>query len=215
MQVDLRLYQDRSQISSNLDFLTLESSIQDTTKTHLVSLPPERHRTPAAKFNTRGLDKLKSDISAFRSVNGHVSPSDKHTLTYKGTQTAEFHLIDTKNVRRQVKSPEAVNVSTPLPQFDAGSNTYSLQTETRTTLTLLCPQLQLDAARANTDMCHVTTDGQLVNSQPARQHRHSGRLRKYLGTCASISIPLPPSPLLSPLPHTPHSTGRHTLGWVW
>ncbi|XP_067668212.1 E3 ubiquitin-protein ligase TRIM33-like [Haliotis asinina] len=57
--------------ASNLDFLTLESSMQGTTKTQLGSLPPERHRTPAAKFNTRGLDKLKSDISTFGSVSGH------------------------------------------------------------------------------------------------------------------------------------------------
>ncbi|XP_046566182.1 E3 ubiquitin-protein ligase TRIM33-like [Haliotis rubra] len=45
--------------ASNSDFLTLESSIQDTTKTHLTSLPPDTHRTSATAFNTRGLDKLK------------------------------------------------------------------------------------------------------------------------------------------------------------
>ncbi|XP_067670273.1 E3 ubiquitin-protein ligase TRIM45-like [Haliotis asinina] len=194
--------------ASNSDFLTLESSIQDNTKTQL---PPERHRTPAAKFNTRGLDKLKSDICAFGSVNGHVSTSDKHTLTDRGTQTPEFHLIDTKDAHKQVKSLEAVNVSTPLPQFDARSKTYSLETETRTTLTLLCPQLQLDAARANTDMCHVTTDGELVNSPPAIQHRHSGRLRKYQGTCVTIPIPLPPSPTtVAPASHTTQYWETHS-----
>ncbi|XP_046573154.1 uncharacterized protein LOC124281165 [Haliotis rubra] len=39
------------------------------------------------------------------------------------------------------------------------------------------PRLHLDAARANTRMCHITTDGQLVNSPPDT--------RRYLGTCSS------------------------------
>ncbi|XP_067670291.1 protein PML-like isoform X2 [Haliotis asinina] len=204
--------------ASNSDFLTLEGSIQDRTKTHLGSLPPERHRTPAAKFNTRGLDKLKSDISAFGSIYGHGSASDKHTHTDKDT-----HLTDTKNAHKQSKSPEAVNESTPLTEFDAGSKTYSLVTGPGTTLTLLCPQLQLDAARANTDMCHVTTDGELVNSPPAKQHRDSSRLRKYRGARASTCIPLPPSPsTVIPAPHTPQYWETHSrvgvvsggLGWV-
>ncbi|XP_067670286.1 protein PML-like [Haliotis asinina] len=201
--------------ASNLDFLTLESSIQDTMKTHLGSLPPERHRTPAAKFNTRGLDKLKSDISAFGSVSGHGSASDKHTLTDKGAQTTECHLTDMKNAHKQMTSPEAASDTKPLPQFDAGSKTYNLETGTGTTLTLLCPQLQLDAARANTDVCHVTTDGQLVNSPPATQHTHSVRLRKYEGTCAStpilLPLPLPPPPsTVTSAPHTPQYWETHS-----
>ncbi|XP_046560617.1 E3 ubiquitin-protein ligase TRIM33-like [Haliotis rubra] len=128
--------------ASNSDFLTLESSIQDTTRTHLGSLPPETHRAPAARFNTRGLEKLKSDISAFGSVNGDGSLSDEHTLTVvgyladKGTQTDDGHLTDTENIHKHLKFPGAANDSTPLPLFDARTNTYSLETGTGTTLTL-------------------------------------------------------------------------------
>ncbi|XP_067668192.1 uncharacterized protein [Haliotis asinina] len=72
-------------------------------------------------------------------------------------------------------------------------------------------QLQLDAARANIDWCHVNTDGQLVNSRPATQDRHSGRLRKYEGTCATTSIPLPPSPsTVTPAPCTPQYWETHS-----
>ncbi|XP_071085380.1 uncharacterized protein [Haliotis cracherodii] len=68
------------------------------------------------------------------------------------------------------------------------------------------PKLQLDAARANTYRCHVTTDGELVNSRPATQNsnRDRGRLQKYLGTCTSTPIPLDPPPSsVTPSPNTP------------
>ncbi|XP_046566288.1 uncharacterized protein LOC124274958 isoform X2 [Haliotis rubra] len=197
--------------ASNSDFLTLESSIQETAQTHLRSVLPELHCSPAATFNVRGLEKLKSDISEFGSLVRDGSASDEHTLTDRGTQTDDFHLPDPENTLKHLKLPEAANDPAPLPQFDAGTKTYCLETGTGTTLTLQCPKLQLDAARANTDMCHVTTVGQLVNSPPATQHRHSGRLRKYLGTCASTPIPLPPSPsTVTPVPHTPRYWETHS-----
>ncbi|XP_046564152.1 uncharacterized protein LOC124272954 [Haliotis rubra] len=62
---------------------------------------------------------------------------------------------------------------------------------------VLCPKLHLDAARANTMWCHITKDGELINSPshtPSYQERH--RLQRYWGTCSSTPIPLPP----------PHST---------
>ncbi|XP_048246933.1 uncharacterized protein LOC124151411 isoform X2 [Haliotis rufescens] len=66
-----------------------------------------------------------------------------------------------------------------------------------------CPQRHLDAARANTDYCHVTTDGELVNSRPATQDEGRNRLQKYHGTC-STPIPLPPPhSTLNPHPATP------------
>ncbi|XP_046584114.1 protein PML-like isoform X2 [Haliotis rubra] len=200
--------------ASNSDFLTLESSIQETTKTHLRSVPPEVYSSPAAAFNTRGLDKLQSDISNFGSVVGEGSASDEHTLTDRGTQTDDIHLSDPEKTRKH-KLAEVATETTPLLQFDAGTKTYSLETGTGTTLTLQCPKLQLDAARANTDECHVTKDGELVNSPPATQHRHSGRLRKYRGTCASTPIPLPPSPsTVTPAPHTPRYWETHSRAGV-
>ncbi|XP_046566640.1 uncharacterized protein LOC124275196 [Haliotis rubra] len=68
---------------------------------------------------------------------------------------------------------------------------------------VICPKLQLDAGRANTRYCHVTTDGELANSPPATQHTDSGRLQRLYGTCSSTPIPLPPSPSsVTPVPHT-------------
>ncbi|XP_046343445.2 early endosome antigen 1-like [Haliotis rufescens] len=75
----------------------------------------------------------------------------------------------------------------------------------------MCPKLQLDAARANTDCCHVTTDGELVNSPPATRHRDSGRLQTYIGTCSSSPIPLPPAPSnVTPVPYTPRYWETHS-----
>ncbi|XP_067668851.1 uncharacterized protein [Haliotis asinina] len=82
---------------------------------------------------------------------------------------------------------------------------------------IICPQLQLDAARANTDRCHVTPDGQLVNSPITTQNAHNGRLREYRGTCASTPILLPP-PLSTVIlvPHTPQYWETHfKLGVVY
>ncbi|XP_048247857.1 uncharacterized protein LOC124117003 [Haliotis rufescens] len=81
-------------------------------------------------------------------------------------------------------------------------------------LPVLCSKLHLDAARANTDRCHVTTDGELVNSPPDTwPDDNRRRLRKYWGTCASTPIPLPPPhSTLTPV----YSTPRYweTLTWV-
>ncbi|XP_071084880.1 uncharacterized protein [Haliotis cracherodii] len=66
-----------------------------------------------------------------------------------------------------------------------------------------CPKRHLDAARANTAWCPVTTDGELVNSEPNTGDEGRNRLQKYMGTCSS-PIPLPPPPsTLNPLPTTP------------
>ncbi|XP_048244754.1 uncharacterized protein LOC125376805 [Haliotis rufescens] len=76
---------------------------------------------------------------------------------------------------------------------------------------IICPKLQLDADRANTDCCHVTTDGELVNSRPATRHRYSGRFQIYCGTCSSTPIPLPPPPSnVTPAPHTPRYWETHS-----
>ncbi|XP_067659745.1 protein PML-like [Haliotis asinina] len=201
--------------ASNSDYLTLESSIQDTTKTHLASLPPHRLRTHVATFNTRGLDKLKSEISEFGSISAYGSDQ-----TDNGTQTDGSHLTDADSKHEHLEFLEVPNDPTAMPRFDAGCESCRRKTGTMTPVTLRCPQIQLDAARANTDWCHVTTDGELVNSPPTTQHRHSGRLRKYRGTCASTSIPLPPPS--SPGPHTPQYWETHSrvgvvgggLGWL-
>ncbi|XP_067670118.1 uncharacterized protein [Haliotis asinina] len=94
-------------------------------------------------------------------------------------------------------------------------------TEDRSVKFTICPKLQLDAGRANTDMCHVTTDGELVNSRPDTQHRNSGRLRRLYGTCNSTPIPLPPSPsAVTPVLPTTRYWEAHTRvsvvdgGWL-
>ncbi|XP_071086368.1 uncharacterized protein [Haliotis cracherodii] len=66
-----------------------------------------------------------------------------------------------------------------------------------------CPKRHLDAARANAERCHVTTDGELVNSRPDTWDEGQNRLQEYIGTCSS-PIPLPPPPsTLTPHPTTP------------
>ncbi|XP_046564466.1 uncharacterized protein LOC124273278 isoform X2 [Haliotis rubra] len=80
---------------------------------------------------------------------------------------------------------------------------------------VLCPKLHLDAARANTMWCHVTSDGDLINSQshtPSDQERH--RLQVYRGTCTSTPIPLYPPHPLSPQDTAHLDTGRHSPGRV-
>ncbi|XP_046559085.1 uncharacterized protein LOC124268111 [Haliotis rubra] len=81
---------------------------------------------------------------------------------------------------------------------------------------IICPKLQLDAGRVNTDYCHVTTDGELANSRPATQHTDSGSLQALMGTrVAPPPSPFLHPPLVSPMSPTQHDTGRPTPGWVW
>ncbi|XP_071086364.1 uncharacterized protein [Haliotis cracherodii] len=85
---------------------------------------------------------------------------------------------------------------------DFGSTVHIVGLECRPA-PISCPKLHLDAARANTDWCHVTKDGELVNWPPDTRDEGQNRLQKYLGTCSS-PIPLPPPPsTLTPLPTTP------------
>ncbi|XP_067670385.1 uncharacterized protein [Haliotis asinina] len=198
-------------------------------KTHLRSVPPKLHRSPATAFNTRGLEKLKVHISEFslRSLAKEESASDEDTLTDRGTQTDDIHLPDPKNSHMPLKLPEAAKDPAPLQQFDRGTQTDDIHlpdpknSDKRLKLPEAAkdaappqqfgPKLQLDAVRANTDRCHVTSVDQLLNVPPAVQLTHSGRLRKYQGTCASTPIslrPLPPS--VTYAPHTPRYWETHS-----
>ncbi|XP_067659725.1 transcription intermediary factor 1-alpha-like isoform X2 [Haliotis asinina] len=141
-------------------------------------------------------NKTKQELSNLNTKQG--------TSEDKGTQAGGSHLVDPVSKNEHLEFLEVPDDPTTLPRFGARCETYRRETGTMTSMTLRCPQLQLDAARANTDWCHVTTDGELVNSPPASQHRHSGRLREYRGTCASTPILLPPSPsTVTPAPHNP------------
>ncbi|XP_048246928.1 uncharacterized protein LOC124151408 isoform X3 [Haliotis rufescens] len=83
---------------------------------------------------------------------------------------------------------------------DFGSTVHIVGLECRPA-PISCPKRHLDAARANTVWCHVTTDGELVNSRPDTRDEGWNRLQKYIGTCSS-PIPLPPPPsTLNPHPH--------------
>ncbi|XP_048246574.1 uncharacterized protein LOC124130348 isoform X2 [Haliotis rufescens] len=53
-----------------------------------------------------------------------------------------------------------------------------------------CNTLQLDTDRANISMCHVTKDGELVNSPPATRNQRQSSFQSYSGTCSSTPIPL-------------------------
>ncbi|XP_071084374.1 uncharacterized protein [Haliotis cracherodii] len=85
---------------------------------------------------------------------------------------------------------------------DFGSTVHIVGMECRPA-PISCPKRHLDAARANTDRCHVTTDGELVNSPPDTRDEGRNRLQKYWGTLSS-PFPLPPPPsTLTPYPTTP------------
>ncbi|XP_048246599.1 uncharacterized protein LOC124139557 isoform X4 [Haliotis rufescens] len=84
------------------------------------------------------------------------------------------------------------------------SGAIHIISKNRSVIFITCPKLQLDAVRANTDVCHVTTDGELVNSLPDTRSRDRRRLQKYFGTCTSTPIPLDSSPSsVTPSPNTP------------
>ncbi|XP_071084372.1 uncharacterized protein [Haliotis cracherodii] len=120
---------------------------------------------------------------------GSLKERDLTTLTFEVMAEDEQRLADLT----------AKNASL---EKDFGSTVHIVGAECRPAA-ISCPKLHLDAARANTDYCHVTTDGELVNSWPDTRGEGQNRLQKYMGTCSS-SIPLlPPPSTLTPLPTTP------------
>ncbi|XP_046581309.1 uncharacterized protein LOC124288813 isoform X2 [Haliotis rubra] len=125
----------------------------------------------------------------------------------------EKHLcaITMKIIREDEQQLMELNANNDCLEKDYGSSVHVVGL-TRRPLLVSCPKLHLDAARANTDWCHVTTDGQLVNSPPDTRDVGQNRLQKYRGTCSS-PIPLPPSSsTLTPLPTIPRYWETET--WV-
>ncbi|XP_067669142.1 uncharacterized protein [Haliotis asinina] len=123
---------------------------------------------------------------------------------YQEGLLAEKHLcaITMKIIREDERQLMELNASNDCLEKDYGSRVHVVGL-TRRPLLVSCPTLHLDAARVNTGWCHVTTDGQLVNSPPKTRDVGRNRLQEYWGTCSS-PIPLPPSSsILTPLPTTP------------
>ncbi|XP_067669432.1 uncharacterized protein [Haliotis asinina] len=54
-----------------------------------------------------------------------------------------------------------------------------------------CTPFLLNAKRANQRRCHVTVDGKLVNSPPAKKAKDDTGLEEYSGTCSHLPILLP------------------------
>ncbi|XP_071084699.1 transcription intermediary factor 1-beta-like [Haliotis cracherodii] len=147
-------------------------------------------------------DRAKTHL---RSVPPETHSASAASFNTGGLETLKSYISDFGSVNEDGLAAQAHTHAA------AGVETYTLETRTKTPVTLQCPKLQLDAARANTNFCHVTTDGELVNSRPATRHRDSGRLRTYRGTCSSTPIPLPPSPSnVTPAPHTPRYWETHS-----
>ncbi|XP_067650051.1 uncharacterized protein [Haliotis asinina] len=120
----------------------------------------------------------------------HGRLKEKHlcAITMKIIRDDEQHLIELKANNDRLEK-------------DYGSSVHIVGL-TRRPLLVSCPELHLDAARGNI-WCHVTTDGQLVNSRPDTRDGGQNRLQTYRGTCSS-PIPLPPSSsTLTPLPTHP------------
>ncbi|XP_048246935.1 uncharacterized protein LOC124127832 isoform X2 [Haliotis rufescens] len=119
---------------------------------------------------------------------GSLKERDLTTLTFEVMAEDEQRLADLT----------AKNASL---EKDFGSTVHIVGAECRPEA-ISCPKRHLDAAGANTRYCHVTTDGQLVNSRLAIRYKRRNRLQRYWGTCSS-PIPLPPPPsTLNPHPTT-------------
>ncbi|XP_046565565.1 uncharacterized protein LOC124274271 [Haliotis rubra] len=67
-------------------------------------------------------------------------------------------------------------------------------------ISITCPHQSLDTSRVNTECCHITQDGQLMNCSPTDPGQGQKKYQKCFGTCASPFITLarntatPPSP---------------------
>ncbi|XP_048246451.1 uncharacterized protein LOC124118569 isoform X1 [Haliotis rufescens] len=137
---------------------------------------------------------------------GHTrAPVLIHQLRqYQQGRLTENHLaaIAMKIIRENEQQLTELKAKNDTLEKDYGSAVHIVGLTCQPRL-VSCPKLHLDAARANTKWCHVTTDGELVNSSPDTRDEGRNRLREYIGTCSS-PIPLPPPPsTLNPLPTTP------------
>ncbi|XP_067669065.1 uncharacterized protein [Haliotis asinina] len=70
-------------------------------------------------------------------------------------------------------------------------------------ISITCPHQQLDKSRVNTECCHITEDGQLMNYSPT-EPGYQGKMKfeKCFGTCATPCIPLPRNTATTPSPNT-------------
>ncbi|XP_048246454.1 uncharacterized protein LOC124118569 isoform X4 [Haliotis rufescens] len=137
---------------------------------------------------------------------GHTrAPVLIHQLRqYQQGRLTENHLaaIAMKIIRVNEQQLTELKAKNDSLEKDYGSAVHIVGLTCRPRL-VSCPKRHLDAARANKDWSHVTTDGELVNSRPDTRDEGRDRLQTYWGTCSS-PIPLPPPPsTLTPHPTTP------------
>ncbi|XP_071084873.1 uncharacterized protein [Haliotis cracherodii] len=146
------------------------------------------------------------DYNKEQESKGHTrAPVLIHQLRqYQQGRLTENHLvaIAMKIIRENEQQLTELKAKTDSLGKDYGSTAHIVGLTCQPKL-ISCAKRHLDAARANTVFCHVTTDGELVNSEPNTWDEGRNRLQKYAGTCSS-PIPLPPPPsTLTPYPATP------------
>ncbi|XP_046577871.1 uncharacterized protein LOC124285653 isoform X2 [Haliotis rubra] len=195
-------------------FLQILEKVQPYIKDHLEGRESSDSHTASApdKQLADQLERLRMEndklrMEAARREKSHIQLKSSHEPVKK-----EIEMLKNQQLQKsqgaaasdRARIPDSKLDPAYMPTGISNDGAYHKLRFPGQNITLQCPKLQLSADRANTDWCHVTTGGELVNSPPATQHRHSGRLRQYWGTCASTPIPLPPSPsTVTPVPHTP------------
>ncbi|XP_071086328.1 uncharacterized protein [Haliotis cracherodii] len=215
--------------------LTLKEE-QDLQKRHLDSLycdlPDEwhikvhylqRHQDVLSLYDVE-LPEVISEMvrpgpSHIQTAKLEISPEDEiHQRPVKRSQIAKLRRFQQGLLKESDLFDIIGNIHNKCRTFSSTVNKLVTQ---QTPSIFPGPKLHLDAARANTGYCHVTTDGELVNSPPDTEchvttdgelvtwepdtwSRDMHRLQMYSGTCASTPIPLsPPHPTLTPVYNTP------------
>ncbi|XP_067669134.1 uncharacterized protein [Haliotis asinina] len=191
------------------------TSVQGSSAVSIVAHEDIGERFGPSKRKRRRLDVSESATSLSNNTNNGRDKvvEQRHTRApglmnqfrqYQQGRLTERHLcaITMKIIRKDEQQLKELKANNGSLEKDYGSSVHVVGL-TRRPLLVSCPTLHLDAARANRRWCHVTTDGQLVNSPPDTRDEGQNRLQKYTGTCSS-PIPLPPfSSTLTPLPTTP------------
>ncbi|XP_067669133.1 uncharacterized protein [Haliotis asinina] len=185
-------------------------SVQGSSAVSIVAHEDIGERFGPSKRKRRRLDVSDSATPLSNNTNNGRGKEQRHRgapglmnqlRQYQQGRLTEKHLcaITMKIIREDEHQLMELKANNGCLEKDYGSSIHVVGL-TRRPLLVSCPKLHLDAARANARECHVTADGQLVNSPRKTRDVGQNRLQVYTGTCSS---PIPPLPSSSTLTHLP------------